>query len=357
MRNFASCGRLSIKKGAGHGGSHARSYLSRRPDCCDSGDSILLRPSLASWRGRWKTSRRWREAISRRASCNGRPSCSARFRDCALFGVADIRSHDWPRRHIGGADLARYVRRTCDPVGPLSIIQAVVGFGLGGYIAGHTRTSTSPAAVEETEHVDGAHGLGTWALAVVMGAILAALIGAATINRTSSMRGPAQASAAEPLLSYELDRLFRAGRARPTSISAPSAPRLAVSCHHLEPQRPERGRPHLSHSAGRSADRPCRRRRGTQGRQRHCQRQDSHCTVTASTIILAFSVATAILLGAVAAWGAAAVGGRHRDGGPLPHWMERSRRSIDGGRRCCRSAVSSPSPRSSRGEGGVRGGC
>ena len=29
------------------------------------------------------------------------------------------------------------------------------------------------------------------------------------------MRGPAQASAAEPLLSYELDRLFRAGRRAP----------------------------------------------------------------------------------------------------------------------------------------------
>src|SRR3954453_20382379 len=33
------------------------------------------------------------------------------------------------------------------------IIQAVVSLGLGGYIAGHTRTATGPAAVEETEHV------------------------------------------------------------------------------------------------------------------------------------------------------------------------------------------------------------
>jgi hypothetical protein len=95
------------------------------------------------------------------------------------------------------------------------IIQAVLSFGLGGYIAGHTRISTGPATVEETEHVDGAHGLGTWALAVVMGAIVAALIGTATINRTSSIRSSAQASAAEPLLSYELDRMFRAGRRAP----------------------------------------------------------------------------------------------------------------------------------------------
>jgi hypothetical protein len=41
-------------------------------------------------------------------------------------------------------------------------------------------------------------------------------------------------------------------------------------------------------------------------------------------VILAFSVATAILLGAVSAWAAAGAGGRHRDGAPLPEWMDRS---------------------------------
>jgi hypothetical protein len=45
-----------------------------------------------------------------------------------------------------------------------------------------------------------------------------------------------------------------------------------------------------------------------------------------STIILAFSLATALLLGAVAAWAAACAGGRHRDGAPLPEWMAHSDR-------------------------------
>ena len=45
-----------------------------------------------------------------------------------------------------------------------------------------------------------------------------------------------------------------------------------------------------------------------------------------STIILAFSLATALLLGAVAAWAAACAGGRHRDGAPLPEWMANSDR-------------------------------
>src|SRR3954469_18652162 len=95
------------------------------------------------------------------------------------------------------------------------IIQAVLSFGVGGYIAGHTRTPIGTDAVDETEHVDGAHGLGTWALAVVMGAILVTWIGAPTVSRTAPARGAAQAGAAEPLLSYELDRLFRAGRRAP----------------------------------------------------------------------------------------------------------------------------------------------
>jgi hypothetical protein len=40
-----------------------------------------------------------------------------------------------------------------------------------------------------------------------------------------------------------------------------------------------------------------------------------------NTIILAFSLAAATLIGAVAAWLAACAGGRHRDGAPLPQWM------------------------------------
>jgi hypothetical protein len=51
---------------------------------------------------------------------------------------------------------------------------------------------------------------------------------------------------------------------------------------------------------------------------------DSKKTISrarASTIILAFSIATALLLAAAAAWAGAQAGGRHRDGMPLPGWM------------------------------------
>jgi hypothetical protein len=205
------------------------------------------------------------------------------------------------------------------------IIQAVLSFGLGGYIAGHSRLSASAATPEETEHVDGAHGLGAWALAVVMGAVLATLIGAATINRTASTRTSAQASAAEPLLSYELDRLFRAGR---------RAPNVDLSA-----ERAEAGRILLttsSHSGMSADDRTYLVQQVgavTGLSAADAERRVDNVIASATTaiarsrrssIILAFSVATAILLGAVAAWAAATVGGRHRDGEALPEWMERS---------------------------------
>jgi hypothetical protein len=205
------------------------------------------------------------------------------------------------------------------------IVQAVLAFGLGGYLAGRTRLSAGAAAVEDTERADGIHGLGVWALAVVMGAVLAAWIGAASLNRTVSTHGPAQASAAEPLLSYELDRLFRAGR---------RAPNVDLSA-----ERAEAGRILLttsSHSGWSADDRAYLIQQvaaltglsAADAERRVDSVAGSAKTAIArsrrSTTILAFSVATAILLGAVAAWAAACAGGRHRDGAAVPEWMSRS---------------------------------
>ena len=207
------------------------------------------------------------------------------------------------------------------------ILQAIISFGVGGYLAGRVRGAAGGRAtvVEETERADGVHGLGAWALAVVMGAILATLIGAATVSRTSSLRSGAQASAAEPLLSYELDRLFRAGRRSPNVD--------------LSAERAEAGRILLttsSHSGVTADDRTYLVQQVaalTGLSPADSERRVDVALTNANTaigrsrrsgIIVAFSIATAVLLGAVAAWAAACVGGRHRDGAPLPLWMARS---------------------------------
>ena len=202
------------------------------------------------------------------------------------------------------------------------ILQALLSFGLGGYIAGRIRTSLAENSTEEVENRDGLHGLAAWALAVVMGAALAGLIGASTISRPSVPTTSANSSAAEPILSYELDRLFRSAR-RPANVD-------------LNSERAEAGRILLTSSSheGVSADDRTyliQQVAATTGlAAADAERRVDNVIASSrtalarsrrSTIILAFSLAAALLLGAVAAWAAASAGGRHRDGEPLPEWM------------------------------------
>jgi hypothetical protein len=203
------------------------------------------------------------------------------------------------------------------------ILQAILSFGFGAYIAGRLRRTLAAGPADEVETRDGIHGLAVWALAVVIGSMVAALVGAAAVNRPSA--SAANASAAEPLLSYELDRLFRSPR-RPPNVD-------------LRPDRAEAGRILLTSSGHDGVSTDDRAYLAQQvGSTTGLAANDSERRVDTaiansktaitrsrrSTIILAFSLATAMLLGAVAAWAAACAGGRHRDGAPLPEWMVHS---------------------------------
>src|SRR3954468_10310909 len=65
------------------------------------------------------------------------------------------------------------------------ILQAVISFALGAYIAGRLRRSLAASPSDEVETRDGLHGLAVWAIAVVLGATVAALAGVATAGRPS----------------------------------------------------------------------------------------------------------------------------------------------------------------------------
>jgi hypothetical protein len=204
------------------------------------------------------------------------------------------------------------------------ILQAFISFGCGGYIAGRTRAPVAAGNVEDVERHDGLHGLAAWALAVILGVLLAAFVGMAT--RSTTLTVPA--STTEPtVISYEIDHLFRATR-RPPNVD-------------LSPARVEAGRILLtssSHSGVSSDDRAylvqlVTATTGLAGpdaeRRVETVIADARKAISrtrASTIILAFSVAAALLLGAVAGWAGAETGGRHRDGMPLPNWMNHSNR-------------------------------
>ncbi len=65
------------------------------------------------------------------------------------------------------------------------ILQAVLSFGFGAYIAGRLRRSLAAGPSDGVEIRDGIHGLAVWALAVVIGSLVAGFVGATALNRRS----------------------------------------------------------------------------------------------------------------------------------------------------------------------------
>src|SRR5689334_5428574 len=100
------------------------------------------------------------------------------------------------------------------------IMVALISFGAGGYVAGRFRNPTLAADSEDRESRDGLHGLAAWAIAVILTVLLTGLISSVAANRMRTTQAPATATAAEPLLSYELDRLFRPARRTPNAETA-----------------------------------------------------------------------------------------------------------------------------------------
>ncbi|WP_407189560.1 hypothetical protein [Bradyrhizobium centrosematis] len=209
------------------------------------------------------------------------------------------------------------------------IIQAIISFGFGGYIAGRTtRPAPALATIEDDgERRDGLHGLTSWALAVLAGAALLALLGAATIDRSPMRSSAGNSSTAEPLLSYELDKLFRAPRRAPNvdlrEARAEAGRILMTSSSHSGISTDDRAYLVQQVAALTGLAAPDAERRVD------ALIADSKTAINRArrnSIIVAFSIAAATLIGAAVAWAAAVAGGRHRDGEPLPNWMASSNR-------------------------------
>ncbi|QOZ52937.1 hypothetical protein [Bradyrhizobium sp. CCBAU 53338] len=209
------------------------------------------------------------------------------------------------------------------------IIQAIVSFGFGGYIAGRTaRPAPALATIEDDgERRDGLHGLTSWALAVLIGAALLAIIGAAAIERSPTRSASGNTSTAEPLLSYELDKLYRAPRRPPNTdmreARAEAGRILMTSSSHSGVSIDDRNYLVQQVGALTGLSAPDAERRVD------ASIADSHTAISRirrNSVIVAFSIAAAALIGAAVAWAAAVAGGRHRDGEPLPNWMASSNR-------------------------------
>jgi hypothetical protein len=194
-------------------------------------------------------------------------------------------------------------------------LTAIVSFGLGGYLAGRLRERWHPTAPSiVVEFRDGTHGVLAWAIAVVASGLVIAVSAAGVVSKAVEPTASPAVTTGEPLIAYELDKLFRAER------------RAADA--ELTYNRAEAGRILLA-TAGRqgitSGDRAYLARlvvSRTGIAQPDAERRVDEAITGAMTalrkarrsvVILAFSTAASLLLGAAAAWYAATVGGRHRD--------------------------------------------
>ena len=194
------------------------------------------------------------------------------------------------------------------------LLTSLASFGLGGYLSGRLRVPWSSAVPHEVEFRDGVHGILVWGLAIIIGVALAA---ATTRTATSRVDFTSlTASTAEPLLAFELDRLFRsdlkpADAANDPEIRAQAARIITSSLGHGGIAADDRAylvqlvqtRAGLEHPAAEA-----------RVDQAITQAHEAIARARSAAVILAFMIGASLMIGAVAAWLAAAAGGQHRDG-------------------------------------------
>jgi hypothetical protein len=201
------------------------------------------------------------------------------------------------------------------------LITALVSFGFGGYVAGRLRERWDPSASRDLiEFRDGMHGIVSWALAVIITGLVAATATATVASKAAQSGTSTSAAAGEPLVAYELDRLFRGDR-RPVegeiNYLRAEAARILLTATGRQGVTPD-DRAYLaqliSNRTGLAAPEAERRVNNVITAAATAVRRARR-----SAVILGFSTAAALLVGAAAAWYAAYNGGRHRDNVAPPH--------------------------------------
>jgi len=203
------------------------------------------------------------------------------------------------------------------------LLTALASFGLGGYVAGRLRERWHPTASSNVvEFRDGTHGVLAWAIAVVVsGFVIAASVAGVASKAVAPATSPA-ATTGEPLIAYELDRLFRAEHRPPEAdltYTRTEAGRILLAATGRQGITPE-DRAYLARLVASKtgiapADAEHRVEIAITGATTAVHK------ARRSAVILGFSTAASLLLGAAAAWYAACAGGRHRDDvAPALNW-------------------------------------
>jgi hypothetical protein len=205
------------------------------------------------------------------------------------------------------------------------VFVALVSFGLGGYVAGRMRARLATvAAADEIEFRDGMHGVLAWALAIVIGAVLAIGVAGAAAPAAvpgSGGAGPSTSVAGENSIAYELDQLFRSDRPWPAQdmeyARAEAARILLTSSGHSGVSQEDRD--YLTTLVSTRA-RVSPEEADSRVSKIIPRAHDALKRARAAGVMIAFLSAVALLLGAAVSWYAAAEGGRERELGGAPTW-------------------------------------
>jgi hypothetical protein len=199
------------------------------------------------------------------------------------------------------------------------ILVNIWAFGLGGYLSGRMRHRRGGSVASETEFRDGAHGAVVWAFAVTVGAIVAAYM-AASIGRAGL--DLATSTSNDPV-SVATDTLLRS-----TSSSAALEPTPAMRSDVLRllmrtDPRGTMAAPDKAYLTQLVATRAGIAAPEAEQRINAAFVEMKSATDTArkSAVVLGFITAATLLLGAVAAWWGATVGGRDRDNNSVWHGL------------------------------------
>lgn len=197
------------------------------------------------------------------------------------------------------------------------ILAALASYGLGGYIAGllRERFGTS-VTIEEVEFRDSIHGLLVWAVATLLTAFFLVVAVSASSRIAPPAATPSSTSTvSESTIAFDIDRLLR-GERRPADAAdmqqlRGEVGRILLSSSSHSGVAPDDRAYLVRLVAARSGLAPndAERRVDTA----IASAKENLSRARKSGVILAFMAGAAALIGAVAAWLAAVVGGQHRD--------------------------------------------
>lgn len=197
------------------------------------------------------------------------------------------------------------------------ILTAVVSYGCGAYLAARLGDRfTETAEMRETH--DGALGLIVWGMMTLVTALVLAIgtIGLSHLSTPSAgANGAATSVAGENIIAFDLDKLFRSsGRsnATPNPYVRSEAARILLTTSSHRGLLPE-DRNYLVALVERVTGLPGSEAQARTNAVATSAKQDIN-RARNSGVILAFMLAAAALLGALAAWIAAGYAGRERDG-------------------------------------------